>query len=104
MNTNTPRKFNIGQQLTETGCPSNYCTIIDNTECVIKNGEIQGTYKVQFIGSSSEIDFSAKNLHQFYYKSTTWEKKNAVRIDDPDEPSDPNFDADGMPIYRPDHI
>lgn len=104
MNTNTLSIFKINQQLTEGGCPSTYCKIADNTGCAIKNGQIQGIYKVRYSGGDKDIEIPAEELHRLYRKSDAWEKKNAARINDPEEPNEPNFDDKGMPIYKPDHI
>ncbi|WP_227242491.1 hypothetical protein [Paraburkholderia caribensis] len=92
---NQKQKWKVGDRIFNSGAPGLFYQI----------DEITGTTAiVHEAGDFAPITFELSYLDAHYRKLNGGQQRRFDELENPEEPSDPNFDRNGFPNYRPPHI
>lgn len=94
-----PHHWSKGQCLTHVSTPGSFFRI---QEVRVDRNEV--IYDLHVIGTFEVISSPASDVEAHYRLLTSAEYRMMDQRENPSEPEDPDFDPDGFPIYRPDHI
>lgn len=89
--------YPIGARLTQAGAPSIQCTVKTHKPETDQ-------YEVHYAGAPDWTTVARAKLDSAYRLSTDDERIAENEANDPEPPGDPDFDGDGMPIYRPEDV
>ncbi|MEX3934822.1 hypothetical protein AB4Y32_24045 [Paraburkholderia phymatum] len=92
-------KWSVGEVLTPPSQPGCYVRVL-----AVNFVDDRVGYVAEVVGEYRTLNVPAEDMERYYRKPTDEEWDEVDGIENPPPPADPDFDEDGFPNFRPDHI